>query len=183
MLSSGWSSKAAAPFSQEHIAIQSSYLWHPKTSTNRNGFSSQYSMEYLLSRSENECELLRAVTVSMVLAWPSFSFLQVPPTAGLPHSLEHPDTLNTHSWPGHSWLRLKLKIISNTQLRNTLDGVLHWTKAIQRSAGIKIPLDSVTATWFAAAQLGNSTGAVEGALILSLPCTALLYFQLHPSLP
>lgn len=97
-------------------------------------------MEYLLLRSENECQPLRAVTVSMVLGCPSFSFLQVPPTARLLHGLEHSDTLNINSWPGHSCLRLKLKIMSNTQLRKTLDGVPHWTKEIQRSAGIKIPL-------------------------------------------
>lgn len=58
-----------------------------------------------------------------VLGWPSFSFLQVPPTALLLPGLEHPDTLNVHSWPGHSWLRLKLKIMSNSQLSNSLDGV------------------------------------------------------------
>lgn len=119
-----------------------------------------------------------------VLGWPSFIFLQVPPTAQLLHGLEHPDTLNVHSRPGHSWLRLKLKIMPNSQLRNTLDGVPHWTKAMQRSAGMKIPpAQSVTATWSAAAQLGNSMGGVGRTLSLSLPCTALLYCQLHPSLP
>lgn len=76
-------------------------------------------MEHLLLRNENECELLRAV------AAPGRAQLHFPP--GASHCTAAP-------WPGaprhpeHSfmaWLRLKLKIMSNTQLRNSLDGVPH----------------------------------------------------------